>query len=154
MNYEPTQKFDLHHDWYDAPVPYRGGQREGRWWWNRIGSFFVYLDLVEPTLPSNSSASNVTKVRDKDIGGETWFPNLNFAPGKDGDSKWRKHEDGGIAFRPIPGNAVFWVNLHQGNWSGDWRTVHAGLPLKGEGGRKTAMNIWPRRFFKGPRTDM
>ncbi|KAL2168884.1 hypothetical protein VTG60DRAFT_6719 [Thermothelomyces hinnuleus] len=57
---------------------------------------------------------------------------------------WREHEDGGLAFRPVAGNAVFWVNLHA-NGTGDPRTNHAGLPL--ESGRKTAMNIWPRQYY-------
>ncbi|CAK7225371.1 hypothetical protein SBRCBS47491_005866 [Sporothrix bragantina] len=59
---------------------------------------------------------------------------------------WRAHENGGLAFRPIAGNALFWVNLFA-NGTGDGRTLHAGLPV-GEG-TKTAMNIWPRAFF-GP----
>lgn len=59
---------------------------------------------------------------------------------------WREHENGGLAFRPIAGNALFWVNLFA-NGTGDTRTLHAGLPV-GEG-TKTAMNIWPRAYF-GP----
>ncbi|CAK7203873.1 hypothetical protein SEUCBS139899_006623 [Sporothrix eucalyptigena] len=59
---------------------------------------------------------------------------------------WRRHEDGGLAFRPMAGNALFWINLFA-NGTGDGRTLHAGLPV-GEG-TKTAMNIWPRSFF-GP----
>jgi prolyl 4-hydroxylase len=57
---------------------------------------------------------------------------------------WREHENGGLAFRPVAGNAIFWVNLHA-NGTGDERTNHAGLPL-GKG-RKTAMNIWPRQYY-------
>jgi prolyl 4-hydroxylase len=62
--------------------------------------------------------------------------------------KWRKHEEGGTAFAPRGGNALFWVDLH-GNGSGDGRVVHAGLPLVE--GRKTAMNIWPRKFYGAKR---
>ena len=61
------------------------------------------------------------------------------------NSKGGEQEDGGLAFRPIAGNAVFWVNLHA-NGTGDMRTRHAGLPL--ESGRKTAMNIWPRQYYR------
>jgi prolyl 4-hydroxylase len=43
------------------------------------------------------------------------------------------------------GSAIFWINLHR-NGTGDERVMHAGLPLKG--GRKTAMNIWPRQFVQ------
>lgn len=83
-----------------------------------------------------------------DVGGETWFPYIET--GREGEGrgkgKWRKHEDGGTAFKPRRGNAVFWVNLH-GNGTGDERVQHAGLPLRE--GVKTAMNIWPRRVYGG-----
>jgi prolyl 4-hydroxylase len=46
-----------------------------------------------------------------------------------------------VTFRPIPGNAVFWQNLH-GDGTGDRRTLHAGLPLTR--GMKLGMNIWTR----------
>jgi len=102
---------------------------------NRVASFFVYLD--EPI------AENMTD----DAGGETWFPYIEIkGEGADGERKWRKHEEDGTAFRPRRGNGVFWVNLHA-NGTGDWRVQHAGLPL-GDG-MKTAMNIWPRRFYEG-----
>lgn len=73
-------------------------------------------------------------------GGETWFPFVEQVEGRG----WRPYEKGGTVFTPKSGSALFWVNLFK-NGTGDGRVVHAGLPL--EGGRKTAMNIWPRRFF-------
>lgn len=94
-------------------------------WFNRIGSFFVYLDEYEERE-----------------GGETWFPRVEVAG--DGNGKWRKHEEGGTMFVPSMGNAVFWVNLHA-NETGDRRTMHAGLELRR--GVKTACNIWPRRLY-------
>ena len=60
---------------------------------------------------------------------------------------WRVHEDGGVAFRPVPGNALLWVNLLADGTGGDERVVHAGLPIAD--GVKYGMNIWPRTFF-GP----
>ncbi|KAK3393270.1 hypothetical protein B0H63DRAFT_386871 [Podospora didyma] len=140
VRYSAGQRFNIHHDWYDTPrVANDGTSRR----WNRIASFFAILE------------SNCT-------GGETHFP---FAKGVappspwgeeqwqggqiQGEMKtesqplWREHEDGGLAFRPVAGNALFWVNLHA-NGSGDTRTKHAGLPLLE--GKKTAMNIWPRRY--------
>jgi len=96
---------------------------------NRIASFFVYLE------------------EERVSGGETWFPYLENGGGGDRgveNGKWGGHEDGGVAFRTLSGNAVFWINLH-GNGTGDERVMHAGLPL--DRGRKTAMNIWPRRFY-------
>jgi prolyl 4-hydroxylase len=49
-----------------------------------------------------------------------------------------------MEFVPRGSNALFWVNLYA-NGTGDERTVHAGLPLLE--GRKTAMNIQPRKFY-------
>ena len=122
--------------------------------YNRLATFFVVLE-----------AEGI-----EEKSGETWFPFID-APGdtdassaggdsegddddddegsRDGERLWRKHEDGGVAIKPIPGNAIFWVNLFLGNGTGDRRVVHAGLPVKGQGAKKKAMNIWPRVFF-GP----
>ncbi|KAE8442562.1 hypothetical protein EG329_003049 [Mollisiaceae sp. DMI_Dod_QoI] len=128
VRYEKGEKFDTHHDWYDTPQKMRDGS--GRWF-NRVASFFVYLD-------------------EKEIeGGETWFPFVRAREGK-GEVKWMRREgkgeeEGGTMFVPKRGNALFWVNLHA-NGTGDERVVHAGLPL--QEGRKTAMNIWPRKFYK------
>lgn len=138
VRYTRGQKFNIHHDWYDQPQwAYDGSRRK----FNRVASFFAVL-------------------QDNCTDGETYFPYIgprlrddsNVAvKGNTGPRCWtgsdpivRQHQDGGLAFRPIRGNAVFWVNLHA-NGSGDERTMHAGLPV-GEG-VKTAMNIWPRRFY-------
>lgn len=140
------QRFNLHHDWYDSPRQ-SVGTGDTRMW-NRVASFFAIL-------------------QDNCTGGETHFPFVEGAApespwgeeiwggeveegegrGEDGRSLplWREHEDGGLAFRPVAGNAIFWVNLHP-NGTGDRRTMHAGLPL-GDG-LKTAMNIWPRRYYR------
>ncbi|KAK3382613.1 hypothetical protein B0T24DRAFT_18972 [Lasiosphaeria ovina] len=151
VRYTAGQRFNVHHDWFDSPrAAADGTSRE----WNRIASFFAIL-------------------QDNCTGGETYFPHAkSVAPlspwggpswqgggGVGGDGKgdgketdsllpesrplWREHEDGGLAFRPVAGNALFWVNLHA-NWTGDVRTNHAGLPLVD--GLKTAMNIWPRQY--------
>lgn len=133
VRYHPGEKFDLHYDWYPSPQPLKG--RRG-WYFNRIASFFVYLDEPSPSF-SPSDSSNQTFV-----GGETWFPRIEAG----NSTKWTKHEDGGTAFRPVKGNALFWVNLGQ-DGKGDERVRHAGLPLRE--GVKTAMNIWPRRFYGG-----
>jgi prolyl 4-hydroxylase len=126
VRYRPGQKFDLHTDWYPRPQQmYEGKPRL----WNRIASFFAILQ------------ANCTE-------GETWFPHIRaIAPQDRRDPRgvaWREHEKEGLAFRPIVGNALFWVNLHA-NGTGDERVEHAGLPVKE--GMKTAMNIWPRVFM-------
>jgi prolyl 4-hydroxylase len=138
VRYGPGQRFNVHHDWYDTP---RWANDESMRRWNRVASFFAVL-------------------QDNCTGGETHFPHIQgivqTSPRREpawvGDwanvtgqrPLWRTHEDGGLAFRPVAGNAIFWVNLHA-NGTGDTRTMHAGLPL-GEG-TKTAMNIWPRQYY-------
>jgi prolyl 4-hydroxylase len=129
VRYTTGQRFNVHHDWFDSPRwAYDGSDRK----WNRVASFFGIL-------------------QDNCTGGETYFPFAKpIAPpspiGEQGRGEvwWREHEDGGLAFRPVAGNAIFWINLHA-NGTGDLRTNHAGLPL--ESGLKTAMNIWPRHYY-------
>ncbi|KAK3989975.1 hypothetical protein QBC44DRAFT_395495 [Cladorrhinum sp. PSN332] len=143
VRYKTGEKFNVHHDWFDSPLwAIDGSDRR----WNRVASFFAIL-------------------QDNCTGGETHFPFAKAiappspwgGPAWSGGYEdqiqkgveefkplWRQHEDGGLAFRPVAGNAVFWINLHP-NGTGDPRTNHAGLAL--EDGRKTAMNIWPRRYF-------
>jgi prolyl 4-hydroxylase len=123
VRYTAGQKFNLHHDWYDAlPTLLKNGKR-----FNRPSSFFVFLE------------ANCTE-------GETYFPYVKLPEVEPERVKgrWRAHEEGGVAFRPVEGNALFWVNLLPSG-EGDTRVMHAGLPV-GEG-RKTAMNIWPRIFY-------
>jgi prolyl 4-hydroxylase len=134
VRYTEGQRFNLHNDWYNLPqrLTVRDGSHR---FWNRIGSFFAILE-------------------DGCEDGETWFPNVTAVTGPalqgakevDGQSKplWRTHERGGLAFRPVKGNALFWINL-DANGEGDQRVRHAGMPVTG--GRKTAMNIWPRKYF-------
>ncbi|KAL8366460.1 hypothetical protein RB595_004983 [Gaeumannomyces hyphopodioides] len=145
VRYAAGQRFDLHSDWWGVPRAAADGSGRG---WNRLASFLVGL-------------------QDNCTGGETYFPFVAppVAPGLGGEADegvletedqemmrrwtgrepvWRRHPKGGVAFRPVAGNAVFWVNLHA-NGTGDTRTKHAGLPI-GEG-LKTAMNIWPRQYY-------
>ncbi|KAI1279507.1 hypothetical protein F5Y07DRAFT_358733 [Xylaria sp. FL0933] len=125
VRYTEGQEYNLHHDWMRVPqAAFDGSPRS----FNRVVSFFVIL-------------------QDECSGGETWFPFIKpvaTQPAENGEGRlWREHEDGGLAFKPIAGNGIFWVNLFP-NGTGDTRTVHAGLPVTG--GLKTAMNIWPRQY--------
>ncbi|KAI5864091.1 hypothetical protein GGS23DRAFT_619889 [Durotheca rogersii] len=142
VRYAAGQHFGPHRDWFPRPQRPRPAAARP---WNRVASFFAVLE-------------------DACAGGETWFPRLAapapLSAGPEEKEKeeeeeeevgghrerplWRAHEDGGLAFRPVAGNALFWVNLFA-NGTGDDRTVHAGLPV--EAGVKTAMNIWPRRYY-------
>ncbi|GAP91604.1 putative 2OG-Fe oxygenase family Oxidoreductase [Rosellinia necatrix] len=125
VRYTAGQEYNLHHDWMRMPqAAFDGSPRT----FNRVASFFVTLQ------------DNCTE-------GETWFPFIKAVSPQpkeaDGSRLWREHADGGLAFRPIAGNGIFWVNLFP-NGTGDTRTVHAGLPVTS--GLKTAMNIWPRQY--------
>ncbi|KAI1336945.1 hypothetical protein F5Y15DRAFT_418510 [Xylariaceae sp. FL0016] len=124
VRYTSGQQYNLHHDWLRMPqAAFDGSPRS----FNRVASFFVIL-------------------QDDCTEGETWFPFVKPASAGAGsgsrDALWREHE-GGLAFKPVAGNALFWINLFP-NGTGDSRTVHAGLPVTG--GLKTAMNIWPRQY--------
>ncbi|KAI1827100.1 hypothetical protein F4861DRAFT_529391 [Xylaria intraflava] len=124
VRYTEGQEYNLHHDWLRIPqAAFDGSARS----FNRVASFFVTL-------------------QDSCTGGATWFPfikPLSPQPENDNGRLWYEHEDGGVAFKPVAGNGIFWVNLFP-NGTGDTRTVHAGLPVTG--GLKTAMNIWPRQY--------
>jgi prolyl 4-hydroxylase len=139
VRYFSGQKYNLHTDfWPQHQVMDDGSGRL----FNRAASFFVFLR-------ANCS------------GGETWFPKVDATyssanrPAGDGDMEnWygdkvmrekRNGESSGVKFKPIVGNAIFWVNLNA-EGEGDRRVVHAGLPV--EDGEKIGLNIWPRRFFK------
>ena len=120
MQYGDGQNYHFHTDWFNAPD--RTTVEVGG---NRLTSFFVYV-----------AVANLT-------GGGTNFPVLNapfderWCQYVDCDEPWEK----GVTFRPVPGNAIFWQNLHD-DGSGDAATLHAGLPVTS--GTKLGMNIWTR----------
>lgn len=145
VRYSAGQRFNIHHDWFNSPQWSRDNRR-----WNRVASFFAILQdnctggethfpYAKPIVPPSP------------LGESMWQGEVQHGARKQGEEEeevmkplWREHEDGGLAFRPVAGNALFWVNLHP-NGTGDTRTNHAGLPL--ESGLKTAMNIWPRQYY-------
>ena len=138
VRYGPGQRFDAHHDWYDAPR--RATDTSGRRW-NRVASFFAVLDADctggETHFPYIGAVAAQSPRREP-----AWVGSWVDARGdEDLRPLWRAHEDGGLAFRPVAGNAIFWVNLHA-NGTGDARTVHAGLPL-GEGRTSTSLGRAP-----------
>lgn len=96
VRYTTGQRFNRHRDWYERPQPTRKGMLGRGKSWNRVASFFAIL-------------------QDKCTGGETWFPLVNATVPPRDDQKerrlWKTHEDGGVAFRPVAGNALFVCNL-------------------------------------------
>ncbi|BCS22497.1 oxidoreductase, 2OG-Fe(II) oxygenase family [Aspergillus puulaauensis] len=116
QRYNVTGHYVHHYDWAGTARG-RGG--------DRISTFMVYL------------AAGCK-------GGGTNFPRLR----KPKDPKWCKFLDcedetakreGGITFRPIKGNAVFWENVRP-DGSGWPETWHAAFPV--EEGEKVGLNIW------------
>lgn len=125
VRYGAGEHFHFHTDWHAdggaAADPRHGG--------DRLSSFFAYVAVEDGTT-----------------GGGTSFPLVDAPPGEgwcalghvDCDEEWER----GVAFRPVEGNAVFWLNLLP-DGSGDPRTLHAGLPVTSGG--KVGMNIWTRQ---------
>ncbi|KAL6711949.1 hypothetical protein ACN47E_002992 [Coniothyrium glycines] len=135
VRYFPGQKYDLHTDFWPQHQVLNDGS--GRLF-NRVASFFVFLrdnctqgytyfPRVEPTYDSPETPVDLDALYHGKIGrGEL-----------DGEEK-------GVKFKPIQGNAIFWVNI-DAQGTGDRRLIHAGLPV-GEG-EKIGLNIWPRKFY-------
>lgn len=122
LKYTAGGSFETHYDWhYATPRPV-----------DRITSFFATLEASD------------------DIeGGSTWFPMVLQPAWKDKEP-WCKWLDcsyqRGLAVRPIPGNAVFWVNFRK-DGSGHRETAHGGQPvLKGS---KIGLNVWTRGKVNG-----
>ncbi|KAI4907451.1 hypothetical protein J4E90_009480 [Alternaria incomplexa] len=132
VRYFPAQKYNLHTDfWPEHQITTLENGRQ--MYYNRVASFFVFLrdnctdgytsfPLVEPSSSIDLEGLYNGKVAHGEM---------------DGEAK-------GMKFKPIQGNAVFWVNLDK-HGNGDRRVVHAGLPV-GEG-EKIGLNIWPRKYF-------
>lgn len=102
----------------------------------RVSTFFVYL-----------ACDGEDGMGGECEGGATQFPHYSGAFSR----RWCEEgfvdcEDdsgvGGVAFRPVAGNAVFWENLYP-NGTGHPGVWHAGMPVKS--GRKVGMNILTRR---------
>ncbi|KAH7076407.1 hypothetical protein BKA63DRAFT_552348 [Paraphoma chrysanthemicola] len=134
VRYFPGQKYDLHTDFWPDHQVVNDGPDRGRLF-NRVASFFVFLrdnctdgytNFPSVSPPSAEPADLAARYGDKVAVGE-----------KDGQPQ-------GIKFKPVRGNAVFWVNI-DGKGEGDRRLVHAGLPV-GEG-EKIGLNIWPRKWY-------
>lgn len=88
MRYTTGQRFNIHHDWYEAPQPAQRENRHRGGRWNRLASFFAVL-------------------QDNCTGGETYFPHVKPVAGSSGTTAqetatapaaaWRVHEDGGVS---------------------------------------------------------
>jgi prolyl 4-hydroxylase len=123
VKYAPEEEYHFHTDWFADPA-YTFSANGG----NRVSSFFAYVRTCNDTT-----------------GGGTNFPLLDppvdqrWCDIVDCDEPW----DHGLTFRPVEGNAIYWENLRSDKRSGNYKTLHAGLPLNT--GEKVGLNIWTRR---------
>ncbi|KAI3392924.1 hypothetical protein diail_4973 [Diaporthe ilicicola] len=122
LKYAAGGSFETHYDWHYA------NPRSV----DRITSFFATIEASD------------------DIeGGSTWFPMVLQPAWKD-KKPWCKWLDcsyqRGLAVRPIPGNALFWVNFRK-DGSGHRETAHGGQPVLR--GSKIGLNIWTRGKVNG-----
>ncbi|CAK7229123.1 hypothetical protein SEUCBS140593_007140 [Sporothrix eucalyptigena] len=140
VKYAPGEQYHFHTDWIARPaeqVVHAAASNGG----NRLSSFFAYVHVGED---ANGNATT---------GGGTSFPLLDAPKNEewcrrglvDCDAPW----ESGLTFRPVAGNAIFWRNLEpesvlstNGAQEGDFRTLHAGLPIGT--GEKIGLNIWTR----------
>lgn len=132
MKYAIGQEYRAHFDWFD-------NSRNPR-----ISTMFAYL-ACDPH-DSDPSATECA-------GGATRFPDYT----QPFEAAWcdvmdceDEEEHGGVAFKPIPGNAVFWSNIHP-NGSYHEGTLHAGMPV--QRGLKVGLNIWTRKDVFRPTLD-
>lgn len=120
QRYNASGHYRHHYDWVGSAA--RGG--------DRISTFMVYL------------AADCA-------GGGTNFPRLTMPPSKkwcrfvecedDGSISEQTREHGGITFKPIRGNAIFWENL-RADGRGIPETWHGAFPVRE--GTKVGLNIW------------
>jgi prolyl 4-hydroxylase len=101
----------------------------------RLSTFFVYV-ACDDKLNGGTCE-----------GGETGFPNWPGSFAREwcdlGLVDCAQSEKGGIYFRPIVGNAIFWHNIYP-NGTEVEGTYHGGMPVTK--GRKAGLNIWSRKY--------
>ena len=77
-------------------------------------------------------------------GGATQFPEYRdpFPPGWCDVIDYYDDSEGGVAFKPVLGNAIFWSSVYP-NGTYHEGTYHAGMPVKK--GQKVGLNVWTHR---------
>ncbi|KAK2756573.1 hypothetical protein FQN54_005466 [Arachnomyces sp. PD_36] len=120
--YEAGGKYDLHQDWYRGPQKLKDGRK-----FNRLSSFYTFME-------------------DGCTEGEMHLPGVKAVNYEGAEGRYREHEGGGVAFKPVRGNAVFWMNMKGADGAtGDDRVKNADLPV-GEG-EKIVMSVWAKKFY-------
>jgi prolyl 4-hydroxylase len=135
QRYGPGGRYTYHYDWQGA------GQVD------RVSSFMVYVDAnctgggtAFPRLPAPENRRwcrfiECDEVADQSIEGRE----AREGEGAGGKGAEGGVEKGGVIFKPIRGNAVYWENLRS-DGTGYTETWHAGLPVLT--GTKVGLNIW------------
>lgn len=134
VRYTAGQQLEENHNSYDEPQ--WADEDDARRTFNQVATFLVtlqdnctggetYFPYIGPKAPEQSAED----VQQEDMGPKSWTSL---------DPTFREHQDGGLAFRPVKGNALFLFTSHP-DGSKDERTIHVSLPV-GEG-VKIAMNI-------------
>ncbi|KAL5335774.1 hypothetical protein BJX70DRAFT_374421 [Aspergillus crustosus] len=131
-----TQRYNIsghythHYDWAGTAKG-RGG--------DRLSTFMVYVDSKGL---SGGGTNFLFLRRPRD---ERWCGFLECESESESEKAGEK-KGGGVTFRPIKGNAIYWENLRP-DGSGYPETWHASFPvLQGE---KVGMNIWS--WYQPPR---
>ncbi|KAH8798663.1 hypothetical protein F5884DRAFT_687290, partial [Xylogone sp. PMI_703] len=124
VKYEPGNKLNVH---YDPNPEYIGFNDSNGRRFNKNSTMFIYLES-------------------ECEGGETYFPFLDPLPTQfSNDSRFPATASGkGLAFKPVQGNALFWLNTHI-NGSVNEKARHGGLPLSK--GSKYAVNIFAKHWM-------
>lgn len=106
-----------HYDW-------SGASREA----DRVSTFMVYVDAQ-----CEGGGTEFPRLRMPDLENSTWCRFLEC------NQNGTARRQTGVTFKPIKGNAVFWINLRP-DGRGYEETWHAGLPVIS--GSKVGLNIW------------
>lgn len=131
QRYHVSGHYKHHYDW--SMVRERAG---------RIASFMVYLDanctgggtnFPRLAMPGDGSWCEFLECKDGGYGASS-----EAVLGDDEESE--AAAEGGVTFKPIRGNAVYWENLRPDMTEGYEESFHAALPVKS--GVKIGMNIW------------
>ena len=124
VKYTVGDQFRQHVDWWaDAANP-------------RVSTFFAYLgcDGEAGAGRCEGGATRFPELRDP--GSDEWCDVVDCDGGGDDGGL------GGVAFKPVAGNAIYWSNVYP---DGEYHygTTHAGMPIRK--GRKVGLNIWSRK---------
>lgn len=133
QRYRPGGHYNHHFDWSSS----YGG-------WGRVSSFMVWVEgsPQDEASPLVGGGTEFPLLKRSGLD-ETWcrFIECDAEVVETDSSSSSESGDGGVVFRPLAGNAVYWENFRTDGTGRGWdETWHAGLPVKK--GTKVGLNIW------------